>query len=66
MQRGHKGCISTGMGACTGGTVKVRVRHVIDRGRKGGVHSLQDILSQSWCQKVVQLKTVIRSKGGWP
>ena len=34
MQRGHKRCISTGTDARIGGTVKVRVKHVIDRGRR--------------------------------
>ena len=29
-QRGHKRYISTGTDACVGGTVEVRVRHVID------------------------------------
>ena len=33
---GHKGCISTGTDARVGGTMKVRVRHVIDRGRRRG------------------------------
>ena len=31
-QRVHKGCTSAGTGARVGGTVRVRVRHVIDRG----------------------------------
>ena len=39
MQRGHKGCTSAGTDARTEGTVKVRIGHVIDRGRrKGTVH----------------------------
>ena len=33
-QRGHKGCTSAGTDACIDGTVKARVRHVIDRGRR--------------------------------
>ena len=35
-QRGHKGCTSTATDACVSDTVKVRVRHVIDRGRRRG------------------------------
>ena len=31
---GHKGCASTGTDAHIDGTVKVRVRHVIDRGER--------------------------------
>ena len=34
MQRGHNGCASTGTDAHIDGTVKVRVRHVIDRGER--------------------------------
>ena len=40
-QRGHKGCTSTGTDAHVDDTVKVRVRHVIDRSvtasRNGGL-----------------------------
>ena len=36
---GHKGCASTGTDAHVDGTVKVRERHVIDRGAgRGTVH----------------------------
>ena len=39
MQKGHRGCTSAGTDACIDGTVKVRVRHVIDRGwRRGTSH----------------------------
>ena len=65
MQRGHKGCTSTGTDVRADGTVKVRVGHVIDRGRRRGtVH--KGILFQSWYQKVVQLKTVTRSERRQP
>ena len=37
-QRGHKGCTSASTDACIDGTVRVRVRHVIDR-EGGGGHS---------------------------
>ena len=43
-QRVHKGCALVGTDARISGTVKVRVRHVIDRGR-GGAHGPQGILS---------------------
>ena len=35
-QRGHRGCTSTGTEARANGTVRVRVRHVIDRGSRRG------------------------------
>ena len=40
---GHKGCTSVGTDARVGGTVRVRIKHVIDRG--GKPHSPQGILS---------------------
>ena len=40
-QKGHKGCTSAGTDARVGSTVRMRVRHVIDRGR-----------SAQWCQEV--------------
>ena len=35
VQRVHRGCVSTGTDACTNGTVEVRVKHVIDRRKRG-------------------------------
>jgi hypothetical protein len=32
-QRVHRGCASAGTDACVNGTVVVKVKHVIDRGR---------------------------------
>jgi hypothetical protein len=34
VQRVHRGRVSTGTDACINGTVAVKVRHVIDRGRR--------------------------------
>ena len=44
-QRVHKGGTSAGVDACVGSTVKVRVKHVIDRG--GGAQSTRQGRS-SW------------------
>ena len=41
-QRGHKGCTSAGTDARVGSTVRVRVRHVIDRG--GGAQSARHLV----------------------
>ena len=57
---GHKGCTSAGTDVRVGGTVRARVRRVIDRG--GGVHSLQGILIQSWYRKVSPTKDCIKER----
>ena len=41
-QRGHKGCTSAGTDARVGSTVRVRVRHVIDKG--GGAQSARHLV----------------------
>jgi hypothetical protein len=61
-QRGHSRCASTGTDACVGGTVEARVKRVIDSRGGEGEHSLHGILPQSWYQRVIQLKTMSRSK----
>ena len=40
--KGHKGCTSAGTDACVDGTVRARVRHVIDRG--GGAQSARHLV----------------------
>ena len=42
VQRGHQGCTSAGTDARVGGTVKARVRHVIDKG--GGAQSARHLV----------------------
>ena len=39
MQKGHRGCTSAGTDARVDGTVRARVRHVIDRGWRRGTTS---------------------------
>ena len=65
-QRGHSRCASTDTDARVGGTVEARVKHVIDSRGGEGEHSPHGILPQSWYQRVIQLKTMSRSKGRHP
>ena len=52
VSEGHKRCTSAGTDARIGGTIRVRVRCVIDRGGEG--HSLQGIMKSEGRVSIVQ------------
>ena len=49
---GHERCTSVGTDACVDGTVRVRVKHVIDR--RGEEHSPQGIMRNEGRVSIVQ------------
>ena len=63
-QRGHKGCTSAGTDACVGGTVRVRVRHVIDRG--GGAQSARHLVLALVSEDKSNSRLLQGAKGGCP
>ena len=63
-QRVHKGCTSAGTGTHVDGTVKARVRHVVDRG--GGAQSTSHLVLVLVSEGKSNLRLLQGVKGGCP